>query len=106
VSDHITDVTNLDGERVAVTVSYTYHRGCRGQRDSLGGVRGAGPPLDPDEPASIDIESIKDDAGNDVEVSRETERELEAEILGAIGDAQASAAEDRYEARREDERSR
>jgi hypothetical protein len=43
---------------VEVEVTYAYHGPIRGQRDSLGGIRGAGPPLEPDEPASVEIESV------------------------------------------------
>jgi len=50
-----TEITIND---VVLTVEYTYNKAYRGQRDSLGGISGAGPPIEPDEPASIDIESI------------------------------------------------
>lgn len=46
------------GEEREIEVNYAYHRGCRGARDSLGGVRGAGPPLEPDEPPSVEIQSV------------------------------------------------
>jgi hypothetical protein len=38
-----------------VTVEYNYYPGCKGARDSLGGVRGAGPPLEPDDPPELEI---------------------------------------------------
>lgn len=44
---------------VEVEVSYTYVPASRGARDSLGGRRGAGPPLEPDEPATVEINSCK-----------------------------------------------
>lgn len=46
------------GEERDVEVTYQYYRGCRGARDSLCGVRGAGPPLEPDEPPSVEIQSV------------------------------------------------
>jgi len=58
-----------DDEDFDIEVEATYHKAYRGQRDSCGGVRGAGPPLEPDEPASFDIESVKDSAGNDIDLS-------------------------------------
>jgi hypothetical protein len=48
----------LDDVDHEVEVTYAYHGPIRGQRDSLGGIRGAGPPLEPDEPASVEIESV------------------------------------------------
>jgi hypothetical protein len=46
------------GEERDITVTYIYHSASRGARDSLGGVRGAGPPLEPDEPECVEIESV------------------------------------------------
>jgi len=65
---------NLNGNdvecEVNVEVEYTAHRAHRGARDSLGGKRGAGPPLEPDEPAGIEIESVTDTvSGADVELT-------------------------------------
>jgi hypothetical protein len=42
---------------VSCEIEYTYYKGCRGARDFLGGRR-CGPPLEPDEPAQVEIESI------------------------------------------------
>jgi hypothetical protein len=50
-----------DEDEIEVVVEYIYHRAYHGARDSLGGVRGAGPPLEPDEPAGIEIESVTDE---------------------------------------------
>jgi hypothetical protein len=49
---------------VEATVDYTYHPACRGARDSCCGVRGAGPALEPDEPAHVEINSITVEGGN------------------------------------------
>ena len=38
-----------------VEVEIEYTPACRGARDSCGGVRGAGPPLEPDTPASLEF---------------------------------------------------
>ena len=40
-------------------MKYTYHRAVRGARDSLGGVRGGGPPLEPDEPAHCEVDAVR-----------------------------------------------
>ena len=65
-------------------IEFTYHRAYRGARDSLGGVRGGGPPLEPDEPASVEIESVKDENGNDFEL---TASEEDAAIEKAMEEA-------------------
>ncbi len=68
-----------DDADLDIIADVTYHPACRGARDSCGGVRGAGPPLEPDEPASIDIDDVRDVFGNEIEPSaRETEQILEA----------------------------
>lgn len=54
-----------DDTEVSVTVSYKYYPPSRGARDSLGGVRGAGPPLEPDDPPEICVLSIEDDKGTE-----------------------------------------
>ena len=46
------------GEEREIEVTYRYYRGCHGARDSLGGVRGAGPALEPDEPPSVEILNV------------------------------------------------
>jgi len=51
--------TTLTIENVELEIEYTYFKGCKGSRDSFMGKAGAGPQLEPDEPASIEIESIK-----------------------------------------------
>lgn len=50
-----------DEEPVTVQVTGRYYRPSSGMRDSLGRVRGAGPPLEPDEPADFEIESLDPD---------------------------------------------
>ncbi len=46
--------TTLTVSGITATVYYTVHPGSRGSRDSLGGIRGAGPPPEPE----VEIESI------------------------------------------------
>ena len=57
-----------------IDVEFTYHKAYRGQRDSLCGIRGAGAPLEPDEPEELEFESATDENGNEFEL---TDRELE-----------------------------
>ena len=45
-----------EDEEIEVECVFCFHPASRGQRDSCGGVPGAGPPLEPDEPASLDFE--------------------------------------------------
>lgn len=70
------------GDEVASTidVEYTFYPGCRGSRDSLGGIRGAGPPLEPDDPAEVEITGIFYDDEN---------------VIDGINDAELSAIEQR-----------
>ncbi len=59
---------------IPIDVEYSYYKGSKGARDSLGGIPGAGPALEPDEPASIEIESVFDKNGCEIEL---TDKELE-----------------------------
>lgn len=60
-----------------VEVEYTYHPPYRGRRDSLGGIRGAGPPLEPDEDAEVEIQYVTlVDNGADI-TERLTEEEYD-----------------------------
>jgi hypothetical protein len=47
-----------DENEIAVTVEFSMSRGYKGARDSLCGVRRAGPPLEPDEPPEATILSV------------------------------------------------
>ena len=40
-------------------VQYTAFKASKGAMDSLCGVRVAGPPLEPDEPASVEIDAVR-----------------------------------------------
>ena len=52
-----------------VEVTGTYVPPSRGARDSLGGIAGAGPALEPDEPPDFEIDTVKDMHGKEVEVN-------------------------------------
>jgi len=54
-------IISIEVDGVSLLVEYTYHKASRGARDSLGGIAGAGPPLEPDEPESVDVESVRSD---------------------------------------------
>lgn len=54
-TDHIITINDTE---VSVQVDWTFYPGCRGSRDSLGGIRGAGPPLEPDDPPEVNIERV------------------------------------------------
>lgn len=56
-------------DHAVVSVVGTYYPPSRGAWDSLGGIRGAGPLLEPDEPPDFEVESIKDMDGNEVGVN-------------------------------------
>ncbi|SRR6266550_294875 len=103
MSAFTTTIMDSDGNDVPVVVEYTYHRACRGQRDSLGGVRGAGPLLEPDESASIEIVSVKDAVGEEVILSGRQYDAIQEAVWGHLQDAAANAAEAAAESR-EDQR--
>lgn len=99
-----TFTTTIEREsEMAVTVAYNYFRGCRGARDSLCGVRGAGPPLEPDEPPSVEIISVKGTDGADyiddlTDIERDSiEKEALNDAAEIIQNAKDEAAERRYE---------
>lgn len=50
-------ISSLETEH-EVSVEYAFIPACRGARDSLGGIRGAGPPLEPDEPAHCEVLAV------------------------------------------------
>jgi len=78
---------------VDLTVTYTASPASRRARE-----RGTGLQLEPDEEATIDIESVKDSTGKEIDVSDSELKQLEKEISDAISDAMSDA--DDYEAER------
>lgn len=87
-----------DGEEHDVEITYTYYPGCRGARDGR-----FGPPLEPDEPASVEIESaIRTDTKEDVMQLLDHEKLEELcsdDMQNRIEGAEEDAAEARAEAR-------
>lgn len=69
---------------IPVCVYYTAHPACRGARDSLGGVRGAGPALEPDEPASVEVEQVASDGLRDIELTDAERERIEEEIASGL----------------------
>ena len=67
---HLTTIyCDADDNSHEIVVHFTYFPGCRGARDSLGGKRGAGPPLEPDEDPEIEINKVIDKTtGEEVEL--------------------------------------
>jgi hypothetical protein len=74
------DVTIIDAE---LDVTYRSYKAHRGARDSFMGRPGAGAQLEPDEPAGIEIESIKL-FGHEVEVSEKDLENIEEKILAEM----------------------
>ena len=65
---------------IEVEVSYDAWPACRGARDSLGGKAGAGPPLEPDEEAIVEITGAKDSDGQEWDLTEEEETEIQEAI--------------------------
>lgn len=63
------------GHEHEITVEIDYNRPCRGRRDSLCGVPGAGPPLEPDDPGGCEVVCARDEDGKEVELTDEEERD-------------------------------
>lgn len=74
ITRHREDDTEHD---IEISVELTYYPAIRGARDSLMGVRGAGPPLEPDEPATFEITSVVNkNGGAEVSLTPEEEEEV------------------------------
>ena len=66
---------------IPVLVYYTEFAGSLGRRDSLFGVRGAGPQLDPDEPPFVEVDkAIRMDIGCEVCLIPDEHDRIELEI--------------------------
>lgn len=85
---------------IPVRVEYAYYPFCRGQRDSFGGKPGAGLPLEPDEPAYVEVEQVfilgeDGKSGPELDDLTKSERDLlECEIMEDIADRAADYPED------------
>jgi len=78
--EFMTFTTTITRE-IEVTVEYTFHKGSKGARDSINGVRGAGPPLEPDEPDSVEILAVVDtNNGRDIDLTPAEESEIEEQL--------------------------
>ncbi len=76
---------------IDIEIEYSISAGCRGARDSLCGIRGAGPALEPDEDPEVEIESVIEiETGNEFEL---TDKEVE-EITQKIWNKAADDAQD------------
>lgn len=75
-----------DGVEIDITVEFTVRGGCRGSRDSLCGKRGAGPPLEPDEPDEIEFESVTGPDGKEVELTQAEEKWIEEKCWDEVAD--------------------
>jgi len=69
-------VTITVEREVEVEVKFDFTPACRGARDSCGGVRGAGPPLEPDTPESWEFVKATLD-GKEIELTRSEIKEAE-----------------------------
>lgn len=81
--------TNAEGgeDEIIVLVKYSYYGGCRGQRDSLCGRAGAGPALEPDEPASVEIEgAVNKVDGKAFDLTSEEEGSIADDIMDSIAE--------------------
>lgn len=72
-----------NGNDIDVVVDFLAHKGYKGKRDDIVGAggkvyRNAGPPLEPDEPPSIEIESVINiETGEELDLDRHEEELLE-----------------------------
>lgn len=76
-------------DEIDVEVAFKYHRASRGARDSLCGVLGAGPQLEPDEPLDVDIKSVTIvETGKDLELSEDELARIEDECIEFVSEQQ------------------
>ncbi len=73
-----------DDEAIAVSVEWKFYPPHRGMRDSLCGVRGAGPPLEPDDPPELEFLRAFDARGDEIELTPAEVKEAEAEAWKRI----------------------
>lgn len=72
----------VDGYERELIVTYSKHKGRKGSTDGR-----YGPKLEPDEPAGIEIEYIKDKhTGEEITVSNKIESRIEESILDSLDD--------------------
>lgn len=78
----MSELTILDAD---IDVEFKFYKATRGARDSFMGKAGAGAQLEPDEPADIEIQSVKFN-GVEVDVSDKSIMEIEEAILESMGE--------------------
>ena len=95
--------TTLEREdSFTIEVEYSYSKGGRGSRDSLCGVRGAGPPLEPDEPPDVEIvRVVKAETGEEIELYPDELTRVRELCFEDVADRAEARAEARLEAMRE-----
>ena len=70
---------------IEIEIQYYYHKSYRGARDSLGGKRGAGPPLEPDEPSYVEIEEVIElENGTEIELTETEQEHFKEKILDSL----------------------
>lgn len=79
-------VIEVEGLDMPVIVHYERIPGRRGARDTLCGVRNAGPPLEPDEPPMIELGKITDIRGGEVELTNRQIETIYREIMDQDGE--------------------
>lgn len=87
-------VTKEDDSEMDVTVEYTFIPARAGMRDTLCGVRGGGPPLEPDEPASVELGRAWETATNQpYDLSTDEEEEACEKAMEHEADEYAAQAD-------------
>lgn len=79
-------------QEIDLTIEYGYSRGMRGARDRYG------VPLEPDDPEGVEIESVTDAAGTEVELTKAEEDRAEEACLRDAEERRQDAMEARAEA--------
>lgn len=85
----------IDGE-LDIVVEYEAHPFRRGATDGR-----CGPKIEPDEPAHIEITSVKDDLGREHELTIEQEEWIEEQIAEDLADAEDFARSEYYDGLRD-----
>lgn len=71
---------------VNIDVEFNVIPGSKGARDSLGGVANAGPALEPDTEAEVEITKVTNPQGLVIELDEIEQAEISQEILESLGD--------------------
>lgn len=71
----------IDEQEVEVNVSCTFHPAYRGARDGRWG-----PPIEPDEPACVEVDSVTNKDGKELELSEENEKLIQEKAEEHMGD--------------------